>query len=198
MTRQIGVRAMLLLTAAFAAWFAYYQNRAEIARLNPRIASMRSLARELVVADESKITVVKNDELWEDDNRWEASLPAGEYRLNLATREVIRYGLPPAAKGVAIPAGRHQLALEQVQEGEVYRIIVTLDGHRVMEVEEPKDWNLGSGWSEGVSLSTAKQFDDDEPIVLFRRRFLRPDAWGLASISAGPTEGILLWIERVR
>lgn len=156
---------------------------------------MRLLAHELVVADENQIAVVKNDELWMDDNRWEVFLSTGQYRLNLATRELSEDGLAPAAKGVAIPARRRQVALEQVQEGEVFQIIVAVDGRRVMEVEEPKGWNPESGWSGDGKC----RFDGDNPIALLLRRcFMRPDSLGQFTVPNGPTEGILLWIEQVK
>lgn len=195
---QIGVRAMILLTAAFAVWFAYFQNRAEIARLGPRIAAMRSLARELVVVDESKVAAVMHGELWMDDHRWEVYLPEGEYRLNLATREIDDKGMVSPLKSVPLPAGRRQLALEQKLEGETWHVTVTLDGKRVLGAEEPKAWDPGAGSSGGGEFSTSRQFDGDKPIVLFRRRFMRPVAKGQFSTPNGPCEGILMWIEKVR
>lgn len=193
---QFGVRAMLLLTAAFAVWFSYFQDRAEIARLGPRVAVMRSLARELIVADVRKIAVVRHGELWWEDKRWEVYLPEGGHRLNLATRGIDGKGLSPPHKSVEIAGGTHQLALEQKLDGETWRLTATLDGRRVLEAAEPKAWDPGAGSTGGGEVSTSTQFDGDEPVVLFRRRFTRPGTTGPIKPSDGPRDGILMWIEK--
>ena len=68
---QFGLRSIFLVTAAIAVWAAVFANNRENAMLESRIASLRPLARELVVDDPTQIAVVKLDELWYDENIWD-------------------------------------------------------------------------------------------------------------------------------
>jgi len=193
---QVGLRTMFLLTAAIAAWITVFINRRENAALESRIAAIRPLARELVVDDAQRIAVVKLEELWMDENRWDIYLPDGTYRLCVATRGIDDEGLVPAVKSAPVAAGRHRVVLDQTLDGEARRIVVTWDGAKLLEVVEPKAWDPGTGSSGGGDYSRSTQLPDDKPAVLFRRRFSRPDAKGQVSSPVGPTDGLLLWIER--
>jgi hypothetical protein len=91
---QMGIRTLILSTALVAVWMSVHLDRGRIAALESRIAAMRPMARELIVDDPTRIAVVRKDELWYDDNRWEISLPEGEYRVGVATRDVDHLGWP--------------------------------------------------------------------------------------------------------
>src|SRR4051794_38656497 len=119
---QVGLRTLFLFMAAIAVWMTAIINRQQSTRLETRIRAMRPLAHELLVDDANKIAVVRMDELWMDDNRWDLHLPPGSYRLGLATRKVEGNGLPIAKKFATIPSGRHRLALEQRQDGDLWHI----------------------------------------------------------------------------
>jgi hypothetical protein len=140
---------------------------------------------------------VKLEEYWYDENRWEIYLPEGQYRLCMATHGIDDNGLAPVVRSTAIRGGRHRLALEQQRDNDVWRVKVAWDGTEVLAVEEPKDWDPGSGSAGGGQYSISEQLPADKPAVLFRRRFMRGDAKGLTTTPNGPTEGILLWIERL-
>lgn len=194
---QVGLRTVFLLTAVVAVWIAVSINRRDIATLESRIASMRSMARELVVEDATRIAVVKREELWYDDNGWEVYLPDGSYRLCLATRGVDQQGFAPGMKTTPVAPGRHRLTLDQTQDGEGRRIAAVWDGQKRLESVEPKGWDPGTGSSGGGEFSRSQQLPAGEPLVLLRRRFMGPrDAQGRSTTPDGPTEGILLWIER--
>lgn len=191
---QVGLRTIFLLIAAIAVWMTVLINGRRNASLEAAIARMRPLARELIVEDPSRIVVVKLEELWLDENRWEVYLPQGEYRLCLATRNVEPDGITRAVTSARLEKGRHRLALDLHPEAGGWRVAVTVDGAERLSVEEPKEWNPGrgsTGGSEGQTPSAA-----EKPVVLFRSRFSRPDGRGGASAPVGPAEGILLWIER--
>jgi hypothetical protein len=116
--------------------------------------------------------------------------------LCLATREIDNDGFAPVAKSARLEAGKHLIALEQQQGNPGWRIAVAWDGEDLLAVEEPKEWYPGFCSTGGGGFGQCTQLAADQPVVLFRRRFLGRDGTG-ASASSGPTEGILLWIEPV-
>jgi hypothetical protein len=194
---QVGLTTMFLLIAATAVWLTFFINRRQNATLETRINAMIRLAHELVVDDPKRIAVVKLEEDWYDNNRWEIYLPEGRYRLCVATREIDDNGSAPVVKSHAIPSGRHRLALEQRLDEGVWRITVALDGTELPAVLEPKDWDPGFGASTEGRFSVSEQLATDQPAFLFRRRFMREVSKGQRMTPSGPAEGILLWIEKV-
>jgi hypothetical protein len=187
---------MVLLTAAIAVWVTYYSNRKYNAGLEARIAVMRPMAHELAIDDPGQIAVVKLEELWYDENRWDLFLPDGRYRLCLATREIGPTGLAPVVKSARLGPGRHSLALEERREGPGWRVVAMWDGTGWLGAGEPAEWDPGVGSTGGGEYSVSTQLPADKPAVLFRRIFNRRDAKGVSSTPAVPAEGILLWIER--
>ena len=196
---QVGLRTLILLTAAVAVWTSYALERRRIADLTTRIDALRSLARELVVDDPSMIAVVKRNERWYEENQWEIYLPAGRrYRLCMATRAIPNDAQPLPAPTITAPLepGRHVLALDRVKDGEGWRVDAACDEKVVASAREPKEWDAGTGSSGGGQHSSSRQSPADKPVRLFHRRFMGPrDAKGRSSTPEGPTEGIALWIE---
>ncbi len=188
---QFGLRVVFWLVAAVAVWMTVYINREESARLARQIERLRPLAPELVVDDLEKPVLVKFDELWFDENRWGLYLPPGRYRICLATRGVDVKGFPSSFASTTIGPGRHFLALEQSEAKPGWRFGVIGDGARLLSVDETPNW-AGTGWSSGG----VSPMGEDWPIVLIRRRNIRSDAGGRSTPPQGPTEGLLLWIER--
>jgi hypothetical protein len=193
---QIGLRTLLLLTAAVAVWLTHLKNRHDITDLTQKITAMRPLARELFVNDPSQIAVVKQEERWYDQNDWKVYLPAGEYRLCLATQDINNDGLAPINSSVPLAAGTHDLALEQKRTADkAWQTIVTINGEEALRAEEPADWNSGNGSTGGGQFSNSTQRPANEPLVLFRRRFMVPNSSGGSSTPKGPGPGVLVWIE---
>ncbi|WP_165075278.1 hypothetical protein [Paludisphaera rhizosphaerae] len=194
---QVGLRTLILLTAAVAVWTSYSLERRRSADLTTRINALKPLARELEVDDLGMIAVVHRQELWYDDNRWEFYLPAGRrYRLCLATRGIERNATPSPKVSTPLEPGVHVVALNQVKDGEDWRVDVLCDGTVATSTAEPKDWYAGTGSSGGSRFSTSRQSAADKPVVLFHRRFMGPrDAKGQSTTPEGPTEGMVLWIE---
>jgi hypothetical protein len=194
--RQFSLRTLFLLTAAIALWIAHTKNHYGNVKLAGQIQGMRPLARELMIDDPDRIAVVKHDERWYDQNVWKLYLPSGSYRLCLATKEVGTDGLATINKSVAIDPGTRELALEQQQANDKsWRVIVTVDGEEVLRADEPAAWNPGEGSAGGGDFSRSTQIAPQEPVVLFRRRFMVQATAGSSSIPMGPCDGLLLWIE---
>ncbi len=194
---QIGLRTLFLLMTAAAVWTVYFSNRHALRSYEERIASMRPLARELNVEDTAKIAVVKLESHWYDENRWGVYLPPGKFRLCLATREIADAGLAPVVKSVPLVSGRTILELENVPTNEGWQVRVTRDGAAILTADELKAWYPSVGSVGGGQFDRSEQLPADKPVVLFRRRFSQPKPGGGSTTPAGPTDGIMLWIEPV-
>jgi hypothetical protein len=192
---QVGIRSLFLLMAVVAVWLAVVINCQQSAYLEDRIRVMQPIARELIVDDPSKVAVVRLDDLWMDENRWDVHLPPGNYRLCVATRKVGYDGLAPMVESAPIAPGRHRLGLEIRQKGENWRIRVTSDGAELRVIEETSDWASSSSMGGG-DYSTSTQLPAGEPVILYRRRYLQDGPAEIGSREPdGPTEGLLMWIE---
>jgi hypothetical protein len=193
---QVGLRTTFLMTAAIAAWVAFYANRREITMLQDRISTLQPLARELVIKDPAKTAVVQLDSLWQDENRWDVYLPAGSYRVRLATRGIDLEGPAPATTSAPIASGRHRLALDLKQDGETRRIAVAVDGARLLEAVEPKEWDTNRSSTTNSPGNVTAQEAADRPLLLIRRRNFPRTAGNVTSATPGACDGLLLWIER--
>jgi hypothetical protein len=191
---RVGLRTLYLLIAVIATWLAVFVNRQQIRQMESRIGSMRPLARELKIGDASLIAVVQLDDVWMDENRWDLHLPAGSFRICLATREVDRQGLAPVRKSGLIRPGRHRLSMDQWQDGERWRARVACDGSELFAIEEPKEFT-GNGSIGGGKYASSLQFPANQPFALYRRRFMRPTVSGRSHVPSGPTDGLMIWVE---
>jgi hypothetical protein len=194
---QVGIRTLFLLMAVVAVWLAVVINRRQSTYLEDRIRVMQPIARELIVDDPGKIAVVRLDDLWMDENRWDLHLPPGNYRLCVATRGIPGQGLAPVVKSAPIAPGRHRLGMDIHQKGENWPIRVTSDGAELLVIEETKDWARSSSMGGG-DFSTSTKLPAGVPVILYRRRYLLDGPTGIGSNTPdGPTEGLLMWIEPV-
>ena len=192
---QWSLRTMFLLTAMVAVLVAYLCLLQQNARLERGVAGMQEWAGELVVEDTKQIAVMKLPETWYDENRWEIHLPEGEYVMRLATREIGEQGFAPAAEETPVNSGEHLIELLQSDEGDCRRITVMLDDQSLIETTEASDWDPGHGAPSGGISVRSTQLSPHEPVILFRRRF-RPRPVGI--MPKGITNGLLLWIERIK
>lgn len=193
---QIGLRTAFLVMAAIAVWMAYSVNRRHNETLRERINLLVPLAHELVIDDPRKIAVVKMEEYWMGHNRWEIYLPAGSYRLGVATREIRGHGFPASAENAPISAGRHVVAVEQHKRGDKWHVTVLCDDKEVVAVDETKDWETNNGASSTGQGSPSEQLPPDQPVVLLRSSFFPPQPATTAAEFEAQANGVLLWIER--
>jgi hypothetical protein len=192
---QFGLKTAILITPAVAVWSAVLVNRRQSATLSSQIAYLRPLAPELVVEDPSQMALLKLETLGRHDNRWDLYLPAGNYRLCLATSAIDKEGFAPVAKSAPIAPGRHRLELKVARQAEARRITVASDGATLLEVVAPKEWDEDRGSSDISKGRIDPPWPADSPLILIRRRNHPPRIDGEPSSPSGPTEGILLWIE---
>ncbi len=191
---QVGLRTLFLLMAAIAVSMAYFINRRHNAALAARIEAMAPLAHELIVNDPKQIAIVKLEDLWMGEDRWEIHVPEGRYRLCLATHGIGQDGFATVTQGAPIAPGRHQLAFEQRRTKDAYRVIVRRDGTELIAREEPSVWDTGHTITTGDNYSTSQQFPPDARVVLLRRRF-SPRNNTSRMTPGGPIDGVLIWIE---
>ena len=198
---QWSLTTMLLLMVVVAGWVPYFCFRQEISRIEQRIAVMRPMARELIVEDPTQVAVVHLPPLWYDEHRWAIHLPEGEYRMKLATREVDEEGFPAAVKQTPLGGGEYRIELLQSKVEDCRKMTITVDdrrSHRVIEPIEKPGWPPSHGSSSSGLLGNCTQMPSNEPIVLFRRRYMVPTATGGGGRTPqGPSEGLMLWIEPV-
>jgi hypothetical protein len=192
---QVRLHTAFLLVAAIGVWMAYFVNRRHNSTIQARIHVLAPLAHELEIDDPKKIAVVKMEEYWMGDNRWELYLPDGPRRLCLATRGISDKGFPDAPKAAPLAAGRHIIMLDPGKHDNGWRVRVLCDDKEVLSVDEPKEWNPDSGSTSVGQSSPSEQLPPENPVVLLRCRFTRrKDAFSMFEPAA---EGTLLWIERV-
>jgi hypothetical protein len=195
---QIGLRTMVLLIAVIGVGMTVVVNRRQIQALESSLPAIRQLARALKIDDASQIAIVKLDQLWMNSDRWDVYLPAGEYRICLATQEIDDKGLGALKKSAPIKAGRHRLGLEFQRDGDLWRFQVTADGSELLGTDETKEWGAtGHSSGGGDVYSTSTQLPADTPLVLYRRRNGVRVSPTRTVTPKGPIEGILLWIEKV-
>jgi hypothetical protein len=193
---QVGLRTVFLLMAAIAVWLSYFVNLRYNAELEARIGAMVPLAHEVIVTDPSKIAVVRQDDEWINETRWEIHVPDGAFRLCLATRGIDENGLATIVKSSPISSGTHQLVLTEQRDRSPWRETVLCDGREVIAWATPYEPKSTRGSTSVAGFAQSKELSADEPVILLRRRFHQVDASGRTSTSPSPSDGVLLWIER--
>ncbi len=191
---QIGMRTLFLLICAVAVWLGVVMNREKTRAMQARLDVIRSLARELEVEDPARIAIVKKQDQWMDEDRWDLYLPEGSYRICMATREVGDTGFAPVIKSVPIAPGRHRLALDQRTQGKVWRAVLTCDGSEQLTIEEPETFT-GDSSTNSNEVSISEQFPPERPVVLSRRQFSDSKSGVGSGAPNGKSDGLMVWIE---
>jgi hypothetical protein len=191
---QVGMRTLILLICAVAAWLGLMMNRERTRVLQARLDVTRSLVRELEVDDPGQIAVVKKLDQWLDEDCWDLYLPPGFYRICMATRQVGNDGLPPAMKWAPIRPGRHHLALEERTEENSWKGVLICDGSEHLVIEEPKTFP-GDHTSTSEVISVSDQIPANLPVVLSRSQFSNSSAGGGSVAPTAVSDGLMIWIE---
>ena len=194
---QVGIRTLVLLMAVIAVAMTVIVDRRQSTALEARIRAMAPLAHELKIVDVNQFAAVKLENLWMDDNRWDVYLPAGEYRLCVATREVGKERVPRPGKSARIKSGRHRLELGFQRQGDLWPIRVASDGEELFAFNESKEWGLSGSSTDPTNFSVSTQQSTGRPLILFHRRYYIMNRQGIADEPPTPSDGLILWIEPV-
>ncbi|MGN6544691.1 MAG: hypothetical protein ACTHK7_06560 [Aureliella sp.] len=200
---QLGLSTLLLATACVAAWGSAWMNARQSKQLAQQVASMRSLARELVIKDREHIAIIQQHAELYDQQVWHVYIPSDSLGLHLVTRNI-----PPLNREVVdkhagliatapLSAGRHKIELRSERGGKEWVTQVLVDDQPAVTVRDPEEWNAGRGSSGGGHFAQQADLPADEPAVLFSRVFMVPEGKLTAKLPAGPGNGIVLWIDRL-
>lgn len=192
---QWSITTLLLLMAAVGVWTSYFRMTSDTERMQADMESLMRLARELIVADPTKYSIVEHHEDWYEDDVWDVHLPEGSrYVVKFATREIAEEGLPEADHVVELDPGRHTIDFKKSFNDLSAQVII--DGKVAIDVTETDDWKPGGGYSWGGGFQRSTQASTDKPLEIVRMRFHKRGANGSSSNVDGPYNGALLWIER--
>lgn len=192
---QISLSSIPLIVLAISTWLAALRFQLVSTELRRDVARMEQLQPQtLEVTDPDRLVAVERYPTWYDEHIWDVFLPGGcTYQLNLATHDIDESGLAPVAHSFSLSAGRHTIEIVSAKkvQGRWYAE-VRIDGRTRIRVDEPLEWNLGSG-SSGAGSSVQPTSPEGDS-VLFRRRWVKkktPTSYATPNV---PSEGLLLWI----
>ncbi|TWU49100.1 hypothetical protein [Rubripirellula reticaptiva] len=198
---QVSLLAILLLMVAIAVWLACYRTELATQKLAVQLPGLRSLTRELIVDDPSKLTTIGRNPEWTDDMDGEIWVPNGKhYSVCMALEGISEDAntLPDAELRKPIGFGKHKIQFRVDRSGDESRHEVWLDDELFLQATRPKDWGFGSSYS-GYGFSTLRQYGGAPPWELFRRQFELPRSEkpfkGFLERPDGPGPGMQVWID---
>lgn len=191
---QVSLVTLLLLIAAVAVWLASFRVQAETDRLLKQLPGLRTLARELVVKDPTVFTAVGKNPEWYGEQIAEVWVP-NDRELCWALDAIELSGVAPVEARVALPAGRHKIEIRDAPAANELGFEVLVDNTVVLRSTRPKDWHAQTGSSGGILVHSLRQFEEDPPWELFRRRFMVFDGTKNRVPPQGPAPGVLVWVE---
>ncbi len=198
---QWNLRTLFLLTAAVAVWAGFFCHEEPIAQLKREVLEMQCMTTELVVVNPRQIAFARQPQLWRDRYRCDVYLPDNGCVVKLATREVNREGLAPVVGEAKIPKGQHRIDLFQIDRGEQRETCVLVDGQTAFKASDNVTWHGGFHRETGSSSLSPDPWRGtswpDTPLILLCYRFHPRQENGAVSFVSGPTNGLLLWIERI-
>lgn len=198
---QFSLWTLLLLLTLAAVYVANWRIGVSITELRGELPALRNYARELVIDDRSKFSVVSPHKLWMDDYRWRVyvpDLPIGSSILALRLTDINTLNPDPVVgEPVAVaplPSGVHTVELKYGKQDDGWFIRVLVDDESVIEQTMSSDWNEARG-SRGGNLISRIRHGNEMPIELFRRQFSVTAPDGRSSVPNEAGNGIHLWID---
>jgi hypothetical protein len=194
---RFAMSTMLLFVTAFAVGLATYQVAQEVEKLRRQIAVTETFVRRLEIRDPEQFAAVKRKSEWFGESICDVYIPEGqEFELCLATEGVDEKGLALQYNRVPLSSGEHSIEVRNDNYSDRSEVSVLVDAVAVMEEGKPREWNPRLGSSGGPQISKSQQFLTDEPLILYRMRFMFPSEPGISTTPPEPSPGILVWIQK--
>ena len=190
---------MLLLTACAAVWCGVGIASREVANLNMQLMQMGSLSRELLVKDRTRLTVVRQEDTFYDENVWQVFVPKEGMKIHLTTSGIDGQLFPPklphSETSGDLHPGQHSLELkvEAIEDG--WHVSVLVDMEPLLELTKDKAWNPDQGSSGGSLVESQLDFSDDKPTIIFKRLFMRDENTNGRRLADPDGNGVVVWIE---
>ncbi len=194
---QIGLRQILLFTLCVGVWLAYSVNQSENAKLKTKLVVLGKLSPELTVVDPTRIAIVCIESKWFSSKRWRVYIPSDNFQLCVATEKIDQFGIPENYKSSRLPIGSYEIQIDDQNESNGLRVLVSLDGKTCMDIHQEEVGNAGSWSSTRDDMGHSQQFIGNGPIDLHRRRnsVPVPGVPGSTMTPTVPSDGVLLWIQ---
>ena len=199
---QVNLLTILLLVLVCAVWIAYRGARVESQAMETQLASLRLIARELVIENPAEFAVVSRLPKFYNEKIWDVYVPKAHGKVArlavamdlIAAVHSKKIGDEKPLKWIKLKPGKHSIQLIYDVDDTAH-LTVLVDEEVAIEIVRPQDWvKSGSSSSKG-GIALSKSFPVDNGLLLHRRRFdiRRPRGTPSAHKELGP--GIMLWIE---
>lgn len=191
---QIRLITLLLLTACAAVWCGVWLAEREAFKLESQLMITRQLSRELVIKDRTMLSIIRQDELFYDENIWQVYVPREGMKIHAVTQGIdLNTAIPPPAEiSAIIHPGQHTIELKVEQRGDQWLVVVQVDMENVIQLTKDRAWNSSGGSSGGGMFDRQTDFKEG-PAIMFRRRF---NSQVNGQTQAHPDgNGVILWIE---
>ena len=206
---QFALGTFLLAIGVIATNLGWYHSHQQIRQLEAALPSMRFLARELQVVDESKVAVISCNPQHAYDYSFDVFVPAiggNGGQLCLAMEGIALHTFdegvlefPDEGQCVAITPGRHRIKvvhdrLKPPTSPPSWLIEVLLDGEVVISAIRPPKWHTSFGWSGSPVYQETKVFEATSALI-YSHRFKQVDGNGKEiRDTETPHTGVLVWI----
>lgn len=192
---QIGLLSLLLMTACAAVWCGVWIASREVMKLQSQLMQTRLLSRELVIKDRALLSVVRQDEMFFDENIWHVFVPRDGMKIHLATTGVDYQSNSLIESEVSgeLKAGQHNIELKVEESGEAWLVSIDVDMEQLIQLRKDKAWYPNRGSYGGADFDRQQDFEGGKRAVLFRRVFSADLNGKLQPHPDG--NGVVMWIE---
>jgi hypothetical protein len=197
---RFGLRELLLMTAAIAAWIPAILARREIPQLEADIQMMRQATLELIVQNPSVLNIRALPSVWQNIEAWKYQTPpeAG-LELRLATEGINSTGFPVHYEAIPLPEGQHSICLKTTNDQDGFHHVVYLDGEAALQKHHPPSWlESVTSSSQTDVYDKSETFHLDQVVTLLREQ--SPPKHPLLKFETTAVEpqqdkkGVVLWI----
>ena len=205
---QVSLSSFLLLIATCCVWIGYWKVHSDTLKLEPRLARLRTIARELVVGDPKKLAAIERRGCVSGQKIMELYVPEldgkhFEMRLamdNIPSLKDFKANQIEPLKRAVLKPGKHFVKYRYGIEDEQAVVAVDVDGETVIqEIRQKKDWSHTCARSLSLSVTyESKSFENNEIVQLVHRLFRTEKTKnGSFTLPLEPGPGISLWVQTI-